>query len=156
MAWTEQLFRYCERGAEAAFWAEPLNALSNAAFLLAAIAAGRELARWPTGGRRTFEALLVLLVAVIGIGSFLFHTLATRWAMYADVIPIGLFMLAYWGYTLRAYLPLDTTYPADRIRFMLRDARPGLVLAHSSAGDLVPEQDVEQRGRHPQPIVQVH
>ncbi|MFF5894265.1 amino acid adenylation domain-containing protein, partial [Streptomyces globisporus] len=40
-----------------------------------------------------------------------------------------------------AYLPLDTTYPADRIRFMLRDARPGLVLAHSSAGDLVPEQD---------------
>ena len=107
MAWTEQLFRYCERGAEAAFWAEPLNALSNAAFLLAAIAAGRELARWPTGGRRTFEALLVLLVAVIGIGSFLFHTLATRWAMYADVIPIGLFMLAYWGYTLRAYLRLN-------------------------------------------------
>ena len=82
MAWSEQLFRYCERGADAAFWAEPLNALSNIAFLVAALAAGRELAGRPTGGRRHFEALLVVLVAVIGIGSFLFHTLATRWAMY--------------------------------------------------------------------------
>lgn len=107
MAWSEQLFRYCERGADAAFWAEPLNALSNAAFLVAAIAAGRELARRPARGQRTFEGLLVMLVAVIGIGSFLFHTLATRWAMYADVIPIGLFMLAYWGYTLRVYLGLN-------------------------------------------------
>src|SRR5687768_2996924 len=100
MAWSDQLFRYCERGADAAFWAEPLNALSNIAFLAAALAAGRELAGRPTGGRRHFEALLVVLVAVIGVGSFLFHTLATRWAMYADVIPIGLFMLAYWAYTL--------------------------------------------------------
>ncbi|MFD7409659.1 amino acid adenylation domain-containing protein, partial [Streptomyces sp. NPDC059866] len=40
-----------------------------------------------------------------------------------------------------AYLPLDTTYPVDRIRFMLRDARPSLVLAHSSAGELLSEQD---------------
>ncbi|MGA5208085.1 amino acid adenylation domain-containing protein, partial [Streptomyces variegatus] len=40
-----------------------------------------------------------------------------------------------------AYLPLDTTYPPDRIRFMLRDARPSLVLAHSSAGAVLPEQD---------------
>ncbi|WP_320784829.1 non-ribosomal peptide synthetase [Streptomyces sp. CRN 30] len=40
-----------------------------------------------------------------------------------------------------AYLPLDTTYPGDRIRFMLEDARPSLVLAHSSAGELLSEQD---------------
>ncbi|MFD8204677.1 amino acid adenylation domain-containing protein, partial [Streptomyces sp. NPDC059701] len=40
-----------------------------------------------------------------------------------------------------AYLPLDTTYPGDRIRFMLEDARPSLVLAHSSAGGLLPDQD---------------
>ncbi|QES44575.1 hypothetical protein DEJ49_29470 [Streptomyces venezuelae] len=40
-----------------------------------------------------------------------------------------------------AYLPLDTTYPVDRIRFMLRDARPGLVLAHAGARGLLSEQD---------------
>ncbi|MFF1376346.1 amino acid adenylation domain-containing protein [Streptomyces sp. NPDC058308] len=40
-----------------------------------------------------------------------------------------------------SYLPLDTTYPVDRIRFMLRDARPSLVLAHSSAADILSEQD---------------
>ncbi|WP_436849154.1 amino acid adenylation domain-containing protein [Streptomyces atriruber] len=40
-----------------------------------------------------------------------------------------------------AYLPLDTTYPEARIRFMLRDARPGLVLAHSSADGLLSEDD---------------
>ncbi len=32
---------------------------------------------------------------MVGIGSFLFHTLAVTWAMYADVIPITLFIVAY-------------------------------------------------------------
>ncbi len=31
-----------------------------------------------------------------------------------------------------AYLPIDTTYPADRIRFMIQDARPTLVLTHTT------------------------
>ncbi|WP_279616317.1 non-ribosomal peptide synthetase [Streptomyces atriruber] len=38
-----------------------------------------------------------------------------------------------------AYLPIDTTYPADRIRFMLADARPTLVLTHTTTGALWPE-----------------
>lgn len=142
MAWSEQLFRYCERGADAAFWAEPLNALSNIAFLVAALAAGRELAGRPTGGRRHFEALLVVLVAVIGVGSFLFHTLATRWAMYADVIPIGLFMLAYWAYTLRVYLRLPWLLVAIGVAgfiWALQVAgqiacRPGLFAGSSATG----------------------
>ncbi|WP_306338897.1 non-ribosomal peptide synthetase, partial [Streptomyces sp. KL118A] len=40
-----------------------------------------------------------------------------------------------------AYLPLDTTYPEARIRFMLRDARPGVVLAHAGAVGLLSELD---------------
>ncbi|MFH9499792.1 amino acid adenylation domain-containing protein, partial [Streptomyces globisporus] len=35
-----------------------------------------------------------------------------------------------------AYLPIDTTYPADRIRFMIEDARPTLVLTHATAAGL--------------------
>ncbi len=31
-----------------------------------------------------------------------------------------------------AYLPIDTTYPTDRIRFMIQDARPTLVLTHTT------------------------
>ncbi|WP_306337113.1 non-ribosomal peptide synthetase, partial [Streptomyces sp. KL118A] len=38
-----------------------------------------------------------------------------------------------------AYLPIDTTYPVDRIRFMLADARPTLVLTHTTTGALWPE-----------------
>ncbi|WAL98655.1 amino acid adenylation domain-containing protein [Streptomyces sp. Je 1-369] len=55
-----------------------------------------------------------------------------------------------------AYLPLDTTYPVDRIRFMLRDARPGLVLAHAGAGDLLAEQDGTDVVVLDDPAVQEH
>jgi hypothetical protein len=34
-------------------------------------------------------------VALTGVGSFLFHTVATRWAEWGDVIPIVAFMLSY-------------------------------------------------------------
>ncbi|MFG2768790.1 AMP-binding protein, partial [Streptomyces rubiginosohelvolus] len=35
-----------------------------------------------------------------------------------------------------AYLPIDTSYPVDRIRFMIEDARPTLVLTHTTAAGL--------------------
>ncbi|MGW3725521.1 amino acid adenylation domain-containing protein, partial [Streptomyces sp. NPDC000851] len=35
-----------------------------------------------------------------------------------------------------AYLPIDTEYPADRIRFMVQDARPTLVLTHTATSGL--------------------
>jgi hypothetical protein len=106
MAWDDQIFRYCERGQDGAFWAEPLNAVTNGAFIIAAVLAAVELARRPERASGLVEALLVLLVFVMGIGSFLFHTYATRWASYADTVPIGLFMLAYLAYSLRRYLNL--------------------------------------------------
>lgn len=109
---TDQIFNYCERGFDPAFWAEPLNAASNTAFLIAAVLAGFRLCRQPRS--ETAEAaverlwlwLLVALVAIIGIGSFLFHTLATRWAQMADVVPISLFMVAYLAFALRIFLGL--------------------------------------------------
>ncbi|MDX2288348.1 MAG: ceramidase domain-containing protein [Hyphomicrobiaceae bacterium] len=102
--WHDQIFAYCERGSDAAFWAEPLNALTNAAFLLAALAALTLWATRPPENRRAIDLALVALVAVIGVGSFLFHTLANRWAAVADTAPIGLFMLAYLIYALRRFL----------------------------------------------------
>lgn len=86
---TATVFNYCERGQDPSFWAEPLNAVTNGAFILAAIAALPLLMR----PYRAADLGLVALTAAIGVGSFLFHTFATGWAGAADVIPILLFML---------------------------------------------------------------
>ena len=104
MSWAEQIFIYCERGHDPAFWAEPLNALTNAAFILAAVLATVEFLRQPKGAVGIAEAGLIALVYVIGIGSFLFHTYATRWAQIADWGPIVVFMLAYFAYAMRQLL----------------------------------------------------
>ncbi|WID96430.1 hypothetical protein QO058_27540 [Bosea vestrisii] len=95
---------YCER-LSGAFWAEPLNAVSNAAFLLAALTAFL-LLRWQ--GRRDWPAeALTALVAIIGVGSFLFHTMPQRWTLLADVVPIQLFALCYFGLALNRFLGLS-------------------------------------------------
>lgn len=106
MNWSGQIFLYCERGANPAFWAEPLNAVSNAAFLIAAVAALMAWARLGRGARGSLELMLILMVAVIGVGSFLFHTLATRWASLADTLPITAFMLAYLAYAMLRFVRL--------------------------------------------------
>jgi hypothetical protein len=79
---------YCER-MDAGFWAEPVNAVTNLAFIVAAIVMWRR-----TSGLVLARALCVVLAA-IGLGSFLFHTFAQVWAAIADVAPIVLFILLY-------------------------------------------------------------
>lgn len=107
MDWQRPLDLYCER-LTPDFWAEPLNAVSNVAFLVAAALAYR---RWRLSGGRDRAALaLIVLVAVIGIGSFLFHTFANRWSLLADVVPIQLFMLGMFG----AMLMRLTRWPPGR------------------------------------------
>ncbi|MCJ2047531.1 ceramidase domain-containing protein [Methylobacterium sp. J-078] len=101
--WTAPICAYCERG-DPGFWAEPVNALSNGAFLVAAA-----LAAWRVRRAGTVDApafLLSALVAVVGVGSFLFHTLAVRWSLLADVIPIALFIYAYFLLAMRRYFGL--------------------------------------------------
>lgn len=97
-------FGYCERVSEA-FWAEPLNALSNGAFLLAALAALLLLRR--AKRRDPAAELLTGLVLVIGIGSFLYHTMPQRWTLLADVVPIQLFAPGYFGLALNRFLGLS-------------------------------------------------
>ena len=45
--------------------------------------------------RLPYANILVAILTAIGIGSFIFHTFATRWAGLADTVPILLFILAY-------------------------------------------------------------
>ncbi|RME99419.1 MAG: hypothetical protein D6773_12945, partial [Alphaproteobacteria bacterium] len=110
-AW-EQVGCYCERGLDPGFWAEPLNATSNIAFLAASLMAYADYrARAqpqadPPAAR--FLLFLILWVMVIGAGSFVFHTLATVWARLADVIPIAIFVLAYLFFAARRFLRLGT------------------------------------------------
>ena len=112
MSWLEQVFNYCERGTDPSFWAEPVNVVTNAAFLGAAAVAASRLRRMERSavvsgaGERLALWLLVSAVAAIGIGSFLFHTFATRWALVADVAPITVFMLGYLAFALRAFVGL--------------------------------------------------
>lgn len=81
---------YCERIAPG-FWGEPLNAVTNLAFIIAAAIAWR-LVR----GRGVPELYaLTAILFLIGVGSFLFHTFATGWAAAADVLPILAFVLLY-------------------------------------------------------------
>jgi hypothetical protein len=95
---------YCERtGPE--FWSEPINAVTNLAFLIsAALLARRILAGDPAVRRDPVPWLFTGLVFVIGLGSGLFHTFAMRWAMLADVIPIALFILLYTYFALSRFV----------------------------------------------------
>jgi hypothetical protein len=79
---------YCERLGPG-FWAEPVNALTNLAFLIAAWLMWRR-----TAGLRMGRALAAMLGA-IGVGSFLFHTFANGLTAAMDVAPILGFILLY-------------------------------------------------------------
>ena len=97
---------YCERLGPGLF-AEPLNTLSNLAFLLAG------LWLWHRSRQRgepvAVQALPVLMIA-IALGSGAFHTFATRWAEILDVafiaLYIDLFVACYVRYRWRAAWPL--------------------------------------------------
>lgn len=85
---------YCERAGDAAFWAEPLNAVTNLAFILCAWFAYKLML--PVENKR-FKSIgdvwaLVIAMFAIGIGSGLWHTHARTWSVIADIIPIYLFI----------------------------------------------------------------
>ena len=88
MNWFATIDGYCER-IDASFWSEPLNAVTNVVFLMAAIWVLR---REELNNK---ARALAFLLAMIGIASFLFHSVATAWAGALDVLLILLFTLLY-------------------------------------------------------------
>ena len=79
---------YCER-LDVGIWAEPINAVTNFAFILAAII------MWMRCKNLVEGRVLAFLLFSIGCGSFLFHTFAQTWAAILDVTPILIFILTY-------------------------------------------------------------
>ena len=97
---------YCERVGPG-LWNEPLNAVTNLAFIAAGLLLVIALRRADPALRRDPAIVaLVALLFVIGLGSGLFHTFATFWAMLADVVPIAVFILLYMYLALRRLIAL--------------------------------------------------
>lgn len=111
MELTEFIDGYCER-TDFSYWSEPVNAVTNAAFIIAAIIMWRRTPGMPLG-----RALCVVLAA-IGLGSYLFHTHAQVWSAIADTTPIAAFILLYiyaanrqfWGFGLWTGLGLTALF----------------------------------------------
>lgn len=105
MDWTKSLDDYCERTG-AGYWAEPVNAVTNIAFVLAAAI------MWPRVRELPMARALCVVLFGIGIGSYLFHTHATRWAEVADVLPIQAFILLYLFLVGRDFLSVRPLWAA--------------------------------------------
>lgn len=99
MGWLENVDAYCER-TDFTYWSEPLNAVTNLAFIIAAIIMWRRSAGVP------MARMLCAILFVIGVGSYLFHTHATRWAALTDVGPIGIFIVTYLFLVNRDAVPM--------------------------------------------------
>ena len=94
---------YCERTGPG-LWAEPANALTNVAFIAAGLWGVWQVRRHRTGA---FAEVLAWWVVTVGIGSTLFHTFASKGTIWADILPIAGFTLAYTLFNLRRFLGMD-------------------------------------------------
>ncbi len=107
------IFGYCERTGPG-LWAEPLNAVSNLAFLVAGVVALRRLRRtFAPGPPPSVLLVMVVVLPVIGAGSFTFHTVA-GWTRVLDELPILVFVLSYLVVAVHLFLgvPWRLAWPA--------------------------------------------
>ena len=95
---------YCERSGPDPF-AEPLNALSNLAFVIAAILAARHIQRFPNSTLRV--RLLPWSLAWVAIGSALYHTYRSPLSFILDIVFLSAFILG----ALYLSLHLVLSYP---------------------------------------------
>lgn len=77
--------------------AEPLNAISNLAFLIAAFFVSRDIKKHQVSNKAWW--LLTLLIAATGLGSLLFHLFSNAVSQMLDIAALLLFQVAYlWLY----------------------------------------------------------
>lgn len=95
---------YCGRFSDG-FAGELQNSLSNIAFV---VAAALGFAIWRSNAKRDrFQLALVILAALIGVGSFTFHSAPSMLTLQFDLIPIQLFGLAAFFYLARREFELQ-------------------------------------------------
>ena len=100
---------YCGRFSPG-FWGEPLNQLSNLAFIAGAAYAW-SIWRRDTSRPRS-EGFLFLSATAIGIGSLVFHGEPSPTTLLADLVPIQVFGLAFGACMLTRYFSLSITFSA--------------------------------------------
>jgi hypothetical protein len=104
----EPIDAYCER-TSAAYWAEPINAATNAAFLIAAYVMWRRTEGLP------LARVMCVVLAAIGVGSYLFHTHANGLTAALDVAAILGFILVYIFAATRDFLGLRPWWAAGAV-----------------------------------------
>lgn len=124
---------YCER-LGIGFLAEPVNALTNFAFVIAGLVLWRQNRQSP---ELSIDILVLInLIILIGIGSALFHTFATTWARVLDVMPILLFQLMFvWIYT-RKVMSYSVVASCTVMAAVLLGALGGRLFPHVLNGSL--------------------
>jgi hypothetical protein len=124
---------YCERLGPG-LWAEPLNAATNLAFIIGAWLMWR-LAR--ERGVLTGKAwLLIVLMATVGLGSGLFHTVATTLTEWLDIIPILVFQLTFLWLYFRDVIGLRSIYAGAILVVFLGAALAGETVQEVLNGSL--------------------
>ncbi len=122
----ENLDIYCER-LTVGLWAEPLNALTNVAFFVAAFFAYIHTRKYRALDWRS--GTLIFMLVLIGIGSAAFHTFATRITMMMDVIPILFYQISFITFYARYAIKLPWVKTAGLF---------GLFMVSSLVSDQIP------------------
>ena len=147
---------YCERLGPG-YWAEPVNALTNAAFLIAAAI------MWSRVRGHGLPLALALCGAMVAIGvtSYLWHTHAQGWAVSLDVASIAVYILiyiyaanrAFWSLSpLRSAVGTALFVPWTALLFPLFDALPFFAISNAywPVALLIALYAVALRTRHPE------
>ena len=95
---------YCER-VGSGFWAEPVNAITNIGFVFAAYFCWRTTLREQV--QDTSIVAITVMIVMIGMGSFLFHTMPGAITRWLDIAPIFVFQLLYLGLYSRRVINLS-------------------------------------------------
>ena len=130
---TYMIDAYCERIGYGLL-GEPLNALTNIAFLVAALACWQRARR--LGALDGSLAVLIALMATVGLGSALFHTLATTWARVLDILPILAFQLSLLWLYLRRVVLVRASYAALAVTGLLMASVIGRAVPHGTEWSL--------------------
>ncbi len=97
------MYYYCERTADDIF-SEPLNSITNLAFILIAFFIFRKYSK------SQYSFIFSGLIFFIGVGSFLLHTFPSRLTALVDVIFILFFILFFLYIVFRKVIHLSITY----------------------------------------------